>query len=271
MAAQLAVRCGQLWPPQLARQIATLDQMLGGRLTANIISRDLPGSSLSSGPLPPHHRGDRNPAGAAAGRGAEPPWRALPLRGEGAEGDHGVWNVPPLYFGGLSDEARECAAQGADVYLIRPDTLPAVTEIIADLRRRAAAHGRTVRFGYRVHVVVRETEAQARDSSERLLSGLDARAGESPAPGPAEGPPSSATPSRCWPSWGSIRSWDRGFQPERLPTCRRAIASPVTCCPACRTAPSAHAPEAALRPTNARRQRSGRTVRSNVSGSPAGR
>jgi alkanesulfonate monooxygenase len=26
----LAVRIGEMWPPQLARQIATIDQMLGG-------------------------------------------------------------------------------------------------------------------------------------------------------------------------------------------------------------------------------------------------
>ena len=46
----LAVRCGELWVPQLARQIATLDQMLDGRLTVNIISSDLPGETLPSGP-----------------------------------------------------------------------------------------------------------------------------------------------------------------------------------------------------------------------------
>ena len=46
----LAVRCGELVVPQLARQLATLDQMLGGRLTVNIISSDLPGEALDSGP-----------------------------------------------------------------------------------------------------------------------------------------------------------------------------------------------------------------------------
>ena len=35
---------------QLARQLATLDQMLGGRLTVNIISSDLPGETLESAP-----------------------------------------------------------------------------------------------------------------------------------------------------------------------------------------------------------------------------
>ena len=44
----VAVRCAELWPPQLARQLATIDQMLGGRLAINIISSDLPGAPLES-------------------------------------------------------------------------------------------------------------------------------------------------------------------------------------------------------------------------------
>jgi alkanesulfonate monooxygenase len=81
--------------------------------------------------------------------------------------------APAFYFGGLSDDAREAAAAGADVYLMWPDTMEAVAAIIADLRARAAAKRRTLRFGYRVHVVVRETEAQARAAAERLVSRLD--------------------------------------------------------------------------------------------------
>ena len=46
----LAVRMGEMWLPQLARQMATIDQMSGGRLTINIISSDLPGQELESEP-----------------------------------------------------------------------------------------------------------------------------------------------------------------------------------------------------------------------------
>src|SRR6266851_5637507 len=46
----VAVRMGEMWPPQLARQLATIDEMLGGRLTINIISSDLPGQALESAP-----------------------------------------------------------------------------------------------------------------------------------------------------------------------------------------------------------------------------
>ena len=43
-----AIRCGEVHPPMLGRTIATLDHLLKGRLTINIISSNLPGTELSS-------------------------------------------------------------------------------------------------------------------------------------------------------------------------------------------------------------------------------
>ena len=174
-----AIRCGEMWPPQLARQLATLDQMLGGRLTINIISSDLPGETLASAPRyqrtvevmellnlllsgqPVDYQGDFYKLKLDPPRIAGVAKRRL-----------------PLYFGGLSEDAREAAAKAADVYLMWPDTMPAVTEIVADMTARAAKHGRTLKFGYRVHVVVRETETEARDAASRLLSKLDDAQGD---------------------------------------------------------------------------------------------
>ena len=175
----LAVRCGELWPPQLARQIASIDRMLAGRLTVNIISSDLPGSPLESGPR------YRRTTEIITILRALLTGEALRFRGEfydlninapAAQTMSGT--CPPLYFGGLSEEARDCAATGADVYLMWPDTMPAVSEIIDDMRTRAAAHSRALRFGYRVHVIVRETEAAAHRAATKLLSQLDAATGE---------------------------------------------------------------------------------------------
>ncbi|MEB3237609.1 MAG: LLM class flavin-dependent oxidoreductase [Candidatus Sericytochromatia bacterium] len=175
----VAVRCGEAWPPQLARQIATLDHLLGGRLTINIISSDLPGETLDSAPRyrrtvevmtilktllsgqPLDHDGEFYKLRL------DPP-RIATVSGQ----------CPPLYFGGLSPAARDAAARAADVYLMWPDRLEAVAEVIRDLRARAAAYGRTLRFGYRTHVVVRETEAEARRAASRLLSRLDAAEGD---------------------------------------------------------------------------------------------
>ena len=85
---------------------------------------------------------------------------------------------PPFYFGGLSEAARDAAAQIADVYLTWPDTVAATAEVVADLRRRAAAVGRELRFGFRCHVIVRDTESEARAAAERLVSRLDPALGE---------------------------------------------------------------------------------------------
>ena len=169
-----AVRCGEVWPPQLARQLATLDQMLQGRLTVNIISSDRPGETLASAPRyrrtlevmqilrtllnrqPVEHHGEFYDLTV------DPP-TARTVSG----------SCPPFYFGGLSDPAREVAAAAADVYLMWPDTLSALAAIIDDVRARATHHGHTLRFGYRVHVIVRDTEADARTAAERLVSRLD--------------------------------------------------------------------------------------------------
>jgi alkanesulfonate monooxygenase len=175
----LAVRVGEAWPPQLARQLATLDRMMNGRLNVNIISSEMPGETLGSAP-----RYNRTVELMMI-------LKTL-LNGKTLDHDGEFWKLkldpprvttmsgkcPPLYFGGLSPDARDAAAKAADVYLMWPDTMPAVREIIADMTTRAAAYGRTLRFGYRCHVIVRETEAEARAYASRLLSKLDADTGD---------------------------------------------------------------------------------------------
>jgi sulfoquinovose monooxygenase len=175
----VAVRMGEMWPPQLARQLATIDQLLGGRLTVNIISSDLPGQALESAPryrrtleimyvlrdLLDGKRVDFH--GEFIDLALDPP-RLRPAGGR----------CPPFYFGGLSEAAREVAAQAADVYLMWPDTMPGVEAVVADMRARAARHGRRLRFGYRAHVIVRATEQEARAAARRLISRLDDDTGE---------------------------------------------------------------------------------------------
>ena len=175
----MAVRIGETWPPQLARAIATLDRLLEGRLTVNIISSDMPGEQLASAP-----RYKRTVEAMHI-------LKTL-LNGQSLDHDGEFWKLkldpprvgtvsgkcPPLYFGGLSEDAREAAAEGCDVYLMWPDTTPAVKEIIADMTARAARRGRKLKFGYRAHVIVRDTEAEARAYASRLLSKLDAATGD---------------------------------------------------------------------------------------------
>jgi len=174
----LAVRCGEMWPPQLARQIATLDQMLGGRLTVNIISSDMPGQAMDSA-----LRYARTLEAMEIIRtllngqpvdidGAHYQMQLEPMRIGTVSG-----TCPPFYFGGMSPAAREVAAKAADVFLMWPDTQDKVQALVDDMRTRAAAHGRTLKFGYRVHIIVRETEDEARAHARHIMSKLDAAEG----------------------------------------------------------------------------------------------
>jgi alkanesulfonate monooxygenase len=175
----VATRCGEMFPPQLARQLATLDQMLGGRLTINIISSDLPGQAL---PSAPRYRRTRECMrilrtlldGGAVDMDGE--FYQLALDPPSARTVLG--RCPPLYFGGLSEDARTVAAEEADIFLMWPEPLPRLRELLDDMRARAARVGRRLRFGYRVHMIVRETENEARAAARRLVSRLDDRVGE---------------------------------------------------------------------------------------------
>lgn len=170
----LAVRMGEMWLPQLARQLATIDQMAGGRLNINIISSDMPGQALES---EPRYQRTRE-------------WmhvlRSL-LNGESID-FHGEFvdleldpprirtasgTCPPFYFGGFSEAAKETAAEAADVFLTWPDTVAAVGETVKDMESRAARFDRTLTYGLRAHVIVRETEGEAMDAAAKLVSKLD--------------------------------------------------------------------------------------------------
>jgi alkanesulfonate monooxygenase len=175
----MAVRIGESWPPQLARQIATIDRMTGGgRLKINIISSDLPGETMPSAP-----RYARTVEAMAILKDM--------LNGNAIDHQGEFWQLkldpprvktvsgkaPLFYFGGLSPDAREAAAKGCDVFLMWPDKRETIAAIMADMDERAAKHGRKLRYGYRAHVIVRETEAEARTYADRLLSKLDADQG----------------------------------------------------------------------------------------------
>ncbi len=80
---------------------------------------------------------------------------------------------PPLFFGGSSEEARELAAQKVDLYITWGEKPSDVKAKIEDLKQRAAIYGRELKFGIRLHVIVRETEEKAWEAAEDLISKLD--------------------------------------------------------------------------------------------------
>ncbi len=175
----LAVRMGEMWLPQLARQLATIDQFADGRLTVNIISSDIPGEALDSAPRYQRTREWMQVLRALLNREAidfhgefvdlvlEPP-RAATVDG----------TCPPFYFGGFSPAAKDVAAAEADVFLTWPDTVASVGTTVAEMTALAAErYDRSLIYGLRAHMIVRETEAEARAAAERLVSRLDADTG----------------------------------------------------------------------------------------------
>ena len=175
-----AVRCGEMQPIMLARTVATLDHMLEGRLTINIISSDFPGQTEDSA-----FRYQRSREVVEILKQA---WTRdeITYHGEIFDFD-GVPSDPArpyqqnggplLYFGGYSPAAVELCAQHCDVYLMWPETREDLSARMKTVNERAEVHGRTLDYGLRVHMIVRDTEAEAREYAQELVSKLDDDAG----------------------------------------------------------------------------------------------
>ena len=170
-----AIRCGEVHPPMLARSIATLDHMLKGRLTINIISSDLPGDQLESS--------ERYTRSREVIEILKQAWTQDEID---FQGKYYQFNLPTkavkpyqqnggplLYFGGYSPAGVDLCAEHCDVYLMWPETEEKLQGLMDNMKEKAAAYNRTVQFGLRVHVIVRETEAEARDYADNLLSKLN--------------------------------------------------------------------------------------------------
>jgi len=175
-----AVRCGEMQPIMLARTIATLDHMLEGRLTVNIISSDFPGEKADSA-----YRYQRSREVVEILKQA---WTQDEITHKGE-----VYNFeglttdparpyqtggPLLYFGGYSPAALELCGQHCDVYLMWPEPRDQIEGRMKAVNAVAERYGRTLDYGLRVHMIVRETEAEAKDYAEHLVSKLDDEYGQ---------------------------------------------------------------------------------------------
>ena len=175
-----AIRCGEIHPPMLARTIATLDHMLEGRLTLNIISSDLPGTELDSK--------ERYLRSKEVIEILKQCWTKdrLDFNGKYYQFDLPTQPVRPyqqnggplLYFGGYSEAGMELCAEHCDVYLMWPETEDKLAMLMKNISERAKKYNRTVQFGLRVHVIVRETEEEAQSYADNLISKLDLSLGE---------------------------------------------------------------------------------------------
>ena len=175
-----AIRCGEIHPPMLGRSIATLDHILGGRLTLNIISSDLPGTSLSSELR--YKRSEEVIQILKQG------WTKdrINFKGEFYSIELPTDPVktyqqnggPLLYFGGYSPFGIDLCAKYCDVYLMWPNTINKLKTQIENLKLKASYYNRSIEFGLRVHVIVRETESEAKAYAKKIISKIDFKKGD---------------------------------------------------------------------------------------------
>lgn len=176
----LAIRPSVMSPTLSARMAATFDQISGGRLLLNIVAGGSSQQMAGDGVFLNH---DQRYAATdeflqiwrALFHGETVNYNGTHLRVEGARLEFAPVQqpYPALYFGGSSPAALQVAARHIDVYLTWGEPLEQVAEKIAEVRRLAAEHGRTIRFGIRLHSIVRETEKEAWEAAEKLIAHLD--------------------------------------------------------------------------------------------------
>ncbi|MFK7994658.1 MAG: LLM class flavin-dependent oxidoreductase [Granulosicoccus sp.] len=171
-----AVRCGETQPIMLARTLATLDHMLQGRLTVNIISSDFPGQKEDSA-----YRYQRSHEVVEILKQAwtrdEINHRGQIYQFEGMTTDpvkpYQINGGPLLYFGGYSPPALNLCGEHCDVYLMWPEKKEDLAERMKAVNACASEHGRVLDYGLRVHMIVRDTEQEAREYARMLVSKLD--------------------------------------------------------------------------------------------------
>jgi alkanesulfonate monooxygenase len=171
-----AIRCGEVHPAMLARTVATLDHILEGRLTLNVISSDFPGQQEDSA-----YRYRRS-------------WEVVEILKQAwtqdeIDYDGEIYKIkglstdpvrpyqtnggPLLYFGGYSPDALALCGAHCDTYLMWPEPKDMLAQRMRDVHAQAEKHGRLLDYGLRVHMIVRDTEAEAREYAAELVSQLD--------------------------------------------------------------------------------------------------
>lgn len=171
-----AIRTGEIHPPMLARHIATLDHMLEGRLTINIINSDLPGlkedhelrykrCSEVIEILKQAWTQDRIDFEGEIYKLHMDAKPAKPYQQNGG---------PLLYFGGISPGSKDVCAKYCDVFLMWPEPEESIYATMQEMSKRAASYNRKLDFGMRLHVIVRETEEEAKNYAKQLMSKFDA-------------------------------------------------------------------------------------------------
>jgi alkanesulfonate monooxygenase len=177
----VAFRPNSISPTLAAQKAATFQRITGGRLLLNIVSGGDDTEQRRFGDWLDHdERYDRTDEflsvlkGALSGRPYDFEGRYFKV--EGATVNQVPVPQPELFFGGASSAAEEVAAKHVDVHLTWGETPEMVKPRLARLRELAAEHGRTLRFGIRLHTITRDRAADAWAETDRFLEALDPKA-----------------------------------------------------------------------------------------------
>lgn len=172
----VAVRSGFTLPTLVAQQAQTFQELSGGRLALNVVTGGDPAEQRAYGDFLDHdaryaRTGEYIDVLRRAARGVPFDFDGDHYRVAAGGLTDATEPAPPIYFGGASPAAEAVAATSADVYLMWGEPPAAIAERVE--RMRALAGDRPLRFGLRVHVIVRETAAEAWEHADRLLAGMD--------------------------------------------------------------------------------------------------
>jgi alkanesulfonate monooxygenase len=174
----VAFRPGSISPTLAAQQAQTFQRISRGRLLLNVVTGGDPIEQARFGDFVSHDERYRRTAeflqvfrGASSGEPYD--FAGEHFRVEGATSAISEYGLPPLFFGGASPAAERVAAEHVDVYLAWGETPPQLKERLDRMREKAAAAGRELTFGIRLHVLGRDTGKQAWDEAAKLLEDLD--------------------------------------------------------------------------------------------------
>lgn len=182
----VAFRPGLIAPALAARTASTFDRISNGRVLVNIVTGGSDADTAADGLKLTHdERYEMTDEFLTIYRGISS-GEQVTFEGKHLKvyGGHNVFpNIqqphPPIYFGGSSDAGHRVAAKHADLYLTWGEPVHQVKEQIEKVKRYAEEHNRKVRFGIRLHIIVRETERQAWDAANDLIKYVDEKAIES--------------------------------------------------------------------------------------------
>jgi alkanesulfonate monooxygenase len=180
----VALRPGLVQPVQSARMAATLDRLSGGRVLVNLVTGGDPDELAGDGLFLSHeeryvlseefvHIWREVLARSHEQKGLDFDGRHLQVKDARVLYPPVSRPYPPMFFGGSSEAAHELVASQCDTYLSWGEPPAAIAAKVADVKARADRHGRTLEYGIRLHVIVRETEEEAWAAAGSLISHLD--------------------------------------------------------------------------------------------------